>query len=331
MFVDRRLVLDSGDLPFTAAYLDGKWVVTQSWSEGVNRGDIVESIDGEPFERFFANHRRYISASTEPFARRALFGRHPFFVPYAHLFPKKFVVGLDGGHSVSVDRSKLAPAPLEQTDGRWLEPGKVAYIRIPSFGAPEYEKRAIELLRELRQAAVLIVDVRGNSGGSTPSGLLAQLMDRPYHWWSESTSVTMPYFRYRASQGEWQYQPFNRPEFVWPSSVSQPAQDSFKGKMALLVDAGCLSACEDFTMPFKDNGRALLVGETTGGSTGQPFFLDLGNEMFLVVGAKRAMFPDGSRFEGVGISPNVEIKPTLDDVKKGRDAALEAARKQLGA
>ena len=82
-------------------------------------------------------------------------------------------------------------------------------------------------------------------------------------------------------------------------------------------------------MPFKDNGRAVLVGETTAGSTGQPYVLDLGHDMIVLIGAKREMFPDGSRFEGIGIKPDVVVSPSLDDIRQERDVVLEAAQKSL--
>jgi len=75
--------------------------------------------------------------------------------------------------------------------------------------------------------------------------------------------------------------------------------------LPFLIDGGCYSSCEDFSMPFKDNHRALLIGQATSGSTGQPYVTDLGNGMLLLVGAKRAIFPDGTPFEGVGIKPDV--------------------------
>ncbi len=47
----------------------------------------------------------------------------------------------------------------------------------------------------------------------------------------------------------------------------------------------------------------------------------------LVWTAKRESFPDGSRFGGVG--PDVEVVPSLDDIRAGRDVVLEAARRRL--
>ena len=71
------------------------------------------------------------------------------------------------------------------------------------------------------------------------------------------------------------------------------------------------------------------MDSTTAGSTGQPYFMDLGNGMLVNIGAKRVMFPDGSRFEGVGVKPDVGIAPTTEDIRQGKDVVLEAARKRL--
>jgi len=51
--------------------------------------------------------------------------------------------------------------------------------------------------------------------------------------------------------------------------------------------------------------------------------------MLLLIGAKRAMFPDGTPFEGVAIKPDTEVAPTIQDLANGRDVVLEAARKTL--
>ena len=328
VFVDQALVQQGGALPFVAQSVHGQWVVTESMSPDLKPGEVIESIDGRTFEQFVQDSSRLIAASTEAGRRHVLFARMPGFSPYAHLFPEQFVLTLSAGRKVAIDRRALQNAPLA-TEGRWLEPAKVAYIRIRTFMGPDFEKRALELAKEYRSAQVLIVDVRGNPGGNTPGELTSFLMDRPSRWWTESTPVVMPLFRYKASKGNSEYQPFNRPELLWTSPVQQPAKDVFTGKLAILADAGCFSACEDFLMAFKDNHRALIVGETTGGSSGQPYMLDLGKGMMIMVGAKREMFPDGSRFEGVGIKADLEVGPTLEDLLAGKDTVLEAARQHL--
>jgi carboxyl-terminal processing protease len=261
VFIDMPLVRQGGSLPFLAQEIHGQWVVTESFSAGIKPGDAIESIDGRPFGEFVVENIKMISASTDAGARRVLFAREPTLAFYAHLFPERFELTLGGGRKVQVDRGAAKNASLAETGGRWLEPGKVAYIRIPSFFTPENEKKAIELVHTFTAADVLIVDVRGNAGGQTPTDLIAQLMDRPYPWWAESTPVAMPYFRIKADQGNWQLRPFQRPQFSWPSTTQRPNKEHFEGRIAILADAGCYSSCEDFTMPFKVTRRAVIVGE----------------------------------------------------------------------
>ncbi len=333
IFIDFGLSKQAGTLPFTARSVGGRWVVTASRVPGLRPGDVVETIDGRPFEEFFRGIEPLLSASAEPWKRRLLFMQVPGLAPFAHLLPERFALGLAGGSQVSVDRRSMPDVPLGDPEGRWLEPGTLAYIRIPSFfylqGAPSQEKRAVELVRQYKDAAALVVDVRGNGGGSTPEDLYKALMNKPYRWWTESTSASLPFFRVMAGKGSWEYKLFDRSELMWRGSTSEPAADAYQGKVAILADGGCFSACEDFVMPFKDNGRAIVVGETTGGSTGQPYVVELGDGMQAIVGSKREWLPDGGRFEGVGIRPDVLASPTVEDLRAGRDVELEAARARL--
>jgi carboxyl-terminal processing protease len=78
-------------------------------------------------------------------------------------------------------------------------------------------------------------------------------------------------------------------------------------------------------MPFKVAKRAVLVGETTFGSFASTNFSRFENGMLLNVASVRYTFPDGSQFEGVGITPDVEIHATPADLKQRRDVMLNKA------
>jgi len=78
-------------------------------------------------------------------------------------------------------------------------------------------------------------------------------------------------------------------------------------------------------MPFKETGRAVVTGETTQGSSGNPYRADLGNGMRVAIGAVRYRFPDGRPFEGVAITPDVPIEMSVADLRSNRDAALGRA------
>ena len=319
-FRDAVLQEDAGGLHgFSVRYLAGDWVVTASDRSVPAPGDVIATVDGVPIEAFFAERARYLPSSTERFRRRRLFDRW-----YRFLFPLQYELTLQDGRRAQVDRRNTPEWPALETVGRWLVEGRIGYIRVPSWDAPEFQQRAMELLETMRDAEALVVDVRGNQGGSSPITFVNALMERPWHWWAESTPMRMALFSYYAERGRSGFGDFARAHMAWPAEVQTP-DSLFTGRLVLLVDEGCHSACEDFVMPFKDNGRAVLVGESTAGSTGQPYVTSFGDGMGVAVGAKREYFPDGRRFEGVGVSPDIRVVPSAADVRARRDVELAAA------
>ena len=326
-YSDRTLYENAGPSHgFDVRYLDGDWVVTQSRRTELSAGDVIFTVDGESIDAFYERNRPFLNTSTERYARRRL-----FFWNQRHLWPENYTLGLSGGRSVRI----AGPIPNSASrrpvvEGRWLEPGRVAYIRVGSWNESEYRERAMEFLDEFVSAETLVVDVRGNGGGATPVAFISALMDRPWRWYAEASPMRIAVFSNAAERGRPGFSDFRRPMMSWPASVEE-ADSLFTGRLAILVDAGCHSACEDFAMPFKDNGRAVLVGEPTAGSSGQPYYEDLGDGMRIAVGTKREFFPDGSRFEGVGIAPDLVVLPTAAEIRNGRDPELERALEALQA
>ena len=316
-FFDRQQ--DGRPVRFRLLQLDNEWVVVNSQDSSLPRGAVVRTLDGRPVDDFVRERAQYVAASNDRLARTHVFS-------YPGLFPERVSVGLRNGAVVLIDRTVRAGAPettaARVSDGRWLRDGQLAYIRIPSFGDPAYERTAVELVRQFASSPNLIVDVRGNGGGSTPRQLIAAVMNRPWRTWQETTPQHIALFD---AQG---IPPF---QALRGSRPQPPSNDAYGGRLFLLVDRFCGSACEDFVMPFKDTGRAVIIGETTQGSSGNPYRADLGNGMSVAIGAVRYRFPDGTDFEGVGITPHVAIDPTAADVVNNRDLVLERARELAGA
>ncbi|HEX3529182.1 MAG TPA: hypothetical protein VH988_19155 [Thermoanaerobaculia bacterium] len=50
-------------------------------------------------------------------------------------------------------------------------------------------------------------------------------------------------------------------------------------------------------MQIKESKRARILGESSYGSTGQPYMVDFGNGISFRVSTRRVYFPDGSPFE----------------------------------
>jgi len=293
---------DARPLKFRLLEVEREWTVIFSADRQLPRGAVVRTLGGRRVDDVVTELAQYVAASNDRMART-----HVFSNPL--LFPERISLGLKTGETVVIDRkasAEGAPAP-NRSQGRWIEPGRVAYLRIPSFGDPAFEKTALDFVGEYESAAALIVDVRGNGGGATPGRLIDALQTRPWRTWQQLA-----------------------PERI-QSRTQSPSANAFAGRVFLLVDRFCGSACEDFVMPFKDNHRALLIGEVTQGSSGNPYRADLGHGIRMAIGAVRYAFPDGAPFEGVGIRPDIQIDRRLVDIVNGRDAVLERAQRLVSA
>lgn len=299
-------------LGFYAYPVEGEWVVARSSLAELPVGGILTAIDDESFEAFYLRNSKCVSASDERWRRRA-------FCENTFLFPANFTLTLKDGRKVPVTRK--GPFRWPGSESRSIETsrqGDVAVLRIPAFSPPVFENSAVEFLKTLGPVKALILDLRGNHGGSTPEILVAALMDRPYRWKAESTPATIAVLRAWGMLGR-------HTELAWGADIVQPSHPLYAGPLYILIDGGCFSACEDLLVPFKDNHRAVLIGERTGGSTGQPYFHSFGTGMAFSVSTKREYFPDGSPFEGVGVSPDIEVPTTAADLRAGRDPVMAKA------
>jgi carboxyl-terminal processing protease len=310
---------------FYARPLQGSWTVMKTSVASVAPGDVLEKIDGEPLDEFARRQGSYLAASSERERSLDLF-------KHGYLFPQHFVASLGGGRSVTIDRAKAFEQTFSDTESRWL-PGNIGYIGVHSFLHQQFEDAAVQAVRRFANAPAIIVDVRGNGGGVTPDALIQSLMDRPIVTLSESSSVNIALFRADAGFITGRDDdpsldlapPLAGGTLSWSNPTQQPSRDAYRGRVLILTDGGCASACEDFVAPFKITHRATILGETTYGSTGQPYFETLPDGMSFHVSAKRDFFPDGSPFEGVGIAPDLVVEPTRVTLEAGRDPVLERA------
>ncbi len=206
----------------------------------------------------------------------------------------------------------------------WLR-GNIAHVELNTFGNDEAAVQYIKHFPEISKADAIIFDVRNNGGGNGSVGfkVLSTLTDKPF--------LTSSWFTrdYRPAHRAWG----NAEGRTGGSNNSYPADGKllYTKPVAVLTSPRTYSAAEDFAIAFDVMDRGKLIGETTGGSTGQPLMFSLPGGGIARVCTKRDTYPDGKEFVGVGILPDVPVNPTITDMRKGRDTVLEAAVKLLTA
>ena len=118
--------------------------------------------------------------------------------------------------------------------------------------------------------------------------------------------------------------------YTFPQEKLYPSGKMFYMKpVIVLISARTFSAAEDFVVAYSLMKRGKLVGQTTGGSTGQPLSFDLPGGGMARVCSKDDYFPDGRKFVGIGIAPDIYIGKTINDLYNNTDAALNKALELL--
>jgi carboxyl-terminal processing protease len=202
----------------------------------------------------------------------------------------------------------------------------VAYIRIATFGDEQIVGAADTALDALNldQLAGMIIDLRYNMGGDDQNAfpIVSRLVEQPVTGLSWRTREYRPAF---ASWGEAETWYQGDPETIEPS-----LRQRYAGPLVILTGPNTLSTAEDFIVPLDYAGRALLVGEPTAGSTGNPVNVSLPGGAVLRVCSLRTTYPDGREFVGRGIEPDIVVHPTVAGLRANRDEVLEKAIEILG-
>jgi carboxyl-terminal processing protease len=297
-------------------------------ARGVTPGLELLAIDGVPVAEWAATRVAPYTAASTPHDRDArVFGPDLLAGP----LEERLVLRLADATG-AVREETVARLPREE----WLRrlerpafalttlPGNVAHVELRSFDAPEVATAFAAAFDAIAGHAALILDLRDNGGGNSGHGwpILARLTSEPFATSAWTTRVLRP-ARRAWGFGEGHFGGVGR---------QLPAADGriFRGPVALLTSARTYSAAEDFTVAFDAMERGPIVGEPTGGSTGQPLFFQLPGGGRAQVCAKRDTYPDGRPFVGRGILPDVAVAPTLEDLRAGRDPVLAAALAALG-
>jgi carboxyl-terminal processing protease len=202
----------------------------------------------------------------------------------------------------------------------------IGYLRIATFDA----EQVVEAFNtafdkfDLDGLEGLILDLRTNMGGDDSNAfpIVSRLVDRPTTGATWSTRVYRPAFA-SWSQPERTYQ--GDTVRIEPSGLKR-----YKGPLVILIGPNTMSTSEDFIVPLDFSGRALLVGEATAGTTGNPVNAVLPGGAILRVCSKHDTYPDGSEFVGRGIAPDIVVLPTVAGIRARRDEVLEKAVEALG-
>lgn len=184
----------------------------------------------------------------------------------------------------------------------------IGYIQISSFLGTSTPNEFMDAVEKTKDTQGLILDLRGNTGGLLPNAIfIANLFIQDGNLVS---IVGRDNYRY--------------------DIYAQDTEFEIDKPMIVLVDGASASASEILSGALKDYKKAKLLGTKTFGKGMVQKIMPLPNETGLNLTIAKYLTPSGSDINKKGISPDIEVKLTIDDIKNRKDVQLETAKEILG-
>jgi C-terminal processing protease CtpA/Prc len=302
------------ELPVILRFVEGKPVVTGyshavlGPATGLEIGDVIEEVDGQPVGSLVQAWRPYYPSSNEAsllrdIARKLTRGSADS-VRIAGRRPS-------GAFALTAERAPIADLDLMACRVHDL-PGEtfrllsddVAYLKLSSVAEADvgdYIARALG-------ADVLVVDIRNYPSEFVVFALGGRLVSGP-----------TDFARFTVGDVS------NPGAFTWrPPVALEPLEPRFPGAVVILVDEVSMSQAEYTALALRSGPNSVVVGSTTAGADGNVSAIPLPGGISSMISGIGVFYPDGTPTQRIGVAPDLEIGPTIAGVRAGRDEVLEA-------
>lgn len=181
-------------------------------------------------------------------------------------------------------------------------PSDISYIRLSSFISRNAGTEFRSILEQGYNKKGFIIDLRSN-----PGGLLSNAIYISDMFLDNGVIVsTVDRDGYRETQNATRGVVTRKPVVV-------------------LINKGSASASEIFSGAMKDNGRAVIVGEQSFGKGLVQEINKLPYESGINITIQKYLTPNGTDINKKGITPDVVVKLTEEDIKNKNDVQLKKA------
>lgn len=308
--------------PIDMRFVEGKLLITDIGADStqdmskVQLWDEVEAIDGVPVKQAAEKWRRFIASSNESTYYRDV-------ARYLPNGPKNTQVTMlikrqGAAKDVTLVRSgrSFLKAPAVDFNERYgtfkTMQDSVLYVNMGSLTG----QQADSLARVLPQQKVLLLDLRNYPQGTawtiaprlTTEVKKAVLFDKPF--------VT-PAHIYGGETKE--------NTSSWFTVYPVYSRNAFKGRLFILCNEQTQSQAEYSIMMFQGATQCTVVGSQTAGADGNVTQVAIPGGYEASFSGLGILYPDGTPTQRQGIRVDVQVKPTVEGLKAGKDEVLQKA------
>ncbi len=301
--------------PLELRWIEEQPVVTRVFdgSAGVQPGDVLVRIDGEPYRQRADFLARHVAASTP----QSLWTR---VLSWVLSGPEGSTVrlalrGADGvEREVALTRSK--------DNNRLRHPSRIGEaVRLlrPRIGYVDLEQLTNDavdaMFWKLADTDAIIMDMRGYPQGTAWS-IAPRLAEAP----GKVSAV----FRVDLVSA-WG----RTGTLVTESRIPVTDKARYAGRTVMLIDDRAISQSEHSGLMYKAANGTVFIGSATAGAVGDTTEMLAPGGILIGFSGADQRWPDGRQLQQIGLLPDIEAKPTIAGIRAGRDEVLEKAVEYL--
>jgi C-terminal processing protease CtpA/Prc len=305
--------------PFGFKIIDNKAIVTTLYNDSICKmndiqlGDVFLSVNNETIEAIINEKSKYIGASNLPTKLRnfyyAIFNGETDSV--STTFERNGVVQTKTVYRYYFQQFRSKTPAVNQQEVSKILDGNIGYVNLGILQLKDADK----VLNTLKNTNAIIFDVR-----NYPKGTLFNIANflnpdsRPF------AKFTVPDISY---PGVYHY--------VSPYYCGKKNKTPYTGKVILLCNETSQSHAEFTLMALQTAPNVTTIGSQTAGADGNVSLLTFPGNYQTYMSGIGVYYPDGRETQRIGIVPDIEVKPTIEGIRAGKDEVLERALEILRA
>ena len=317
--LEAKLALGSGVPAFLVEIVENRIMVVKDLGTGTNPnlppGTEIKSVRGVKSEDIVSGlMKAYRDSQQADLYKNRVLQSYLSGSPGGSLPLEVIMPG--GEKVVSKDVPLHTPAGISQTLGdlppmtfnfnRSVLDDHIGLISFNIFLFP-LTKQFPEALEYFKNCKGLIIDLRGNGGGigflaSNLAGYLFKEKGKLGTMYSKDSEINFPVL---------------------------PRSKTWDKPLAIIINGGSASTSEIFAAGIQDLGRGKVFGTTSAGAALPSFIEPLPNGDLFQYAFASYRSVKGRYLEGNGVQPDLATPHTLEMLRQGKDASIEAAKEWI--